>query len=50
MLSEGEIVEDGSLAELRARGGLFDHLWRMQMGESAVLNETRGGRARLHLA
>ncbi len=50
VLSEGEIVEDGSIAELRARGGLFDHLWRLQMGDAAVLQDGRGGRARLHLA
>ena len=49
VLSEGEIVEQGGLNDLRARGGLFDRLWRMQMGEAAVLQDGRA-RARLHLA
>jgi ATP-binding cassette subfamily B protein len=26
----GQIVEDGTAAELRQRGGLFDTMWRLQ--------------------
>ena len=29
-LKGGQVVEDGTFAELRARGGLFAELWRMQ--------------------
>jgi ATP-binding cassette subfamily B protein len=39
VLDEGRIVEDGSPEVLRARGGLFSTLWRMQSKE-APLNET----------
>jgi ATP-binding cassette subfamily B protein len=43
VLVEGRIVEDGSPAELRRRGGAFDALWRMQSeglipGPPAVAN------------
>jgi ATP-binding cassette subfamily B protein len=30
VLKGGEIVEDGTAAELRQRGGLFDTMWRLQ--------------------
>ncbi|CAO4136317.1 ABC transporter ATP-binding protein [Methylorubrum extorquens] len=30
VLNGGRIVEDGSAADLRRRGGLFDHMWRLQ--------------------
>jgi ATP-binding cassette subfamily B protein len=30
VLKSGRIVEDGPPAELRARGGEFEALWRMQ--------------------
>jgi ATP-binding cassette subfamily B protein len=30
VLDEGRIVEDGTVGELRARGGLFSELWRLQ--------------------
>jgi ATP-binding cassette subfamily B protein len=36
VLVGGKIVEDGSPAELRRRGGVFDALWRMQ-GEGLTL-------------
>ena len=31
VLADGRIVEDGSPAELRRRGGIFEKLWRMQV-------------------
>lgn len=36
VLMDGEIVEDGSPAELRRRGGVFDTLWRMQAEGLAI--------------
>jgi ATP-binding cassette, subfamily B, bacterial len=30
VMVNGRVVEDGSPAELRARGGVFDHMWRLQ--------------------
>jgi ATP-binding cassette subfamily B protein len=30
VLINGRVVEDGHPAELRRRGGVFDHMWRMQ--------------------
>jgi ATP-binding cassette subfamily B protein len=30
VLNGGRIVEDGTLLELRRRGGLFDRMWRLQ--------------------
>ncbi len=35
VMEDGRIVEDGSLAELKAGGGLFSKLWQMQMQPSA---------------
>jgi ATP-binding cassette subfamily B protein len=30
VVNGGRIVEDGRAADLRRRGGLFDHMWRLQ--------------------
>jgi ATP-binding cassette subfamily B protein len=30
VLNGGRIVEDGTMLELRRRGGLFDRMWRLQ--------------------
>ncbi len=30
VLDEGRVVEDGTVGELRRRGGLFDRMWRLQ--------------------
>jgi ATP-binding cassette subfamily B protein len=30
VMSEGRIVEDGTVPELRARGGMFERMWRLQ--------------------
>jgi ATP-binding cassette, subfamily B, bacterial len=30
VMSNGHVVEDGTAAELRRRGGLFDRMWRLQ--------------------
>jgi ATP-binding cassette subfamily B protein len=35
VLDAGKIAEDGSVAELRRRGGLFDRMWRAQVGRLA---------------
>jgi ATP-binding cassette subfamily B protein len=31
VVDAGEVVEDGSIAELRRRGGVFDRMWRAQV-------------------
>jgi ATP-binding cassette subfamily B protein len=31
VLERGKIVEDGSVAELRGRGGVFERMWRAQV-------------------
>lgn len=36
VLIDGRIVEDGSPAELRRRGGVFDQLWRLQAERMAL--------------
>ncbi|MBA3517980.1 MAG: ABC transporter ATP-binding protein [Rhizobiales bacterium] len=41
VLHGGRVVEDGTMAELRRRGGLFDRMWRMQAGQ-VVLEEVAG--------
>jgi ATP-binding cassette subfamily B protein len=38
VVSGGRVVEDGSAADLRARGGLFDRMWRLQ-SEGLTLDE-----------
>ena len=38
VMNGGRIVEDGSVSELRARGGLFDRMWRLQ-AEGLSLDE-----------
>jgi ATP-binding cassette subfamily B protein len=38
VMSGGHVVEDGSAAELRAKGGLFDRMWRLQ-AEGLTLEE-----------
>jgi ATP-binding cassette subfamily B protein len=40
VLDRGRIVEDGSPAELRRRGGLFEALWRMQAESLAAREPT----------
>ena len=30
VMQDGQVVEDGTAAELRRRGGLFDRMWRLQ--------------------
>lgn len=53
VMIDGRIIEDGSPAELRARGGVFDRMWRLQAGGMA-LDEAEeslawmAGAARLH--
>ena len=44
VLADGEIAEDGSLGDLRARNGLFDQLWRMQMGDAVSISAARATR------
>jgi len=36
VMSGGRVVEDGSMRELRRRGGLFDKMWRMQAGMAVL--------------
>ena len=36
VLSEGRVVEQGTHAELRRRGGLYAHLWRIQQLEDEI--------------
>ena len=38
VMSNGRVVEDGSMAELRRRGGLFDRMWRLQ-SEGMVMED-----------
>ncbi|WP_246663464.1 ABC transporter ATP-binding protein [Phyllobacterium endophyticum] len=30
VINEGRIIEDGSVSELRTKGGMFDRMWRLQ--------------------
>jgi ATP-binding cassette subfamily B protein len=36
VMDKGRIVEDGTMAELRHRGGLFERMWRMQAGMTVL--------------
>lgn len=38
VMQDGRVAEDGTAAELRRRGGLFDRMWRLQ-AEGAFLDE-----------
>lgn len=38
VLNKGHIVEDGSIGELRRRGGLFDRMWKLQ-SEGMILED-----------
>lgn len=42
LLHHGEIVERGTHAELLARGGLYNTLWRLQAGDGETLLERAG--------
>jgi ATP-binding cassette subfamily B protein len=30
VIADGRVVEDGTVAELRGRGGVFDAMWKLQ--------------------
>jgi len=36
VMEDGQVVEDGTAAELRARGGLFERMWRLQTNGLAL--------------
>jgi ATP-binding cassette subfamily B protein len=38
VMNEGRVVEDGTMSDLRHRGGPFERMWRMQAG-MAVLKD-----------
>jgi ATP-binding cassette, subfamily B, bacterial len=38
VLNGGRVVEDGTMQELRRRGGLFDRMWRLQAGQARYPN------------
>jgi ATP-binding cassette subfamily B protein len=41
VIDHGHIIEDGTMLELRRRGGVFDRMWRAQLDglvETQVMN------------
>ncbi len=44
VLHHGEVVERGTHGALVRKGGVYERLWRLQLGEGAAVTPTAGNR------